>query len=297
MTEPDLAGYAPIAEMVDPVEIRFLKAFRDDIYVAGADGVLHKGFQRYCFSVSLERFGDIHEPLFFDLRFDDAAAAAVYGDIVDVILIGFCDKPFRCEFFSDFCSCLGNIHTGEFAGDCEKFSVVADDLFFAEVVPLGDVEVGRVVPGGDGHGACAETHIDCFVFDEGGGYLPIDPFDVLYFLPVSVRGISLVVRMHDNVFVPEFGFGACGTDDEWTVLQIIEWRFFFAALDFIVGNGGLEFWIPIDDARSAVNDAVFKHAAERFIDCFVSSFVERVRFARPIKRGAHFFALVDDGVV
>jgi hypothetical protein len=56
-----------------------------------------------------------------------------------------------------------------------------------------------------------------------------------------------------------------------------------AALDFIVGNGGLKFRIPVDDARSAINDAVFKHAAERFIDCFVPSFVERVRFARPIE--------------
>ena len=298
MSEPYLAGDTPVAEIVDPVEIGFLKSLGNNLNVLGADGVLHERFECRLFPVSFEFFVDIHEPLLFDLRFDNAAAATVHGDIVHIVFFGSDYEVFCAELLDNFFSRFDDIETAKlFSGTIKELPVVADDLFFVEVMSLGDVEVGRIVPGGNGHGTRPKAHIDRLVFDHSRRDRAIDPLNIFYFLTIGVLFVPIVVGMDNDILIAEFGFGAGGADHKGTVLKVIKVGFFFATLHFVVGDGGLKFRIPVDDARTAVNDAVIVHFFECGVDGVVANVIQGVRFATPVKRSAHFFALIDNGVM
>ena len=208
MPVPYLSGDAPVTEVVDPMEIGFLKSRGNNLDFLGTHGVLHKRLECRFFPISFEFLVDIHKPLLFDLRFDNAAATTVYGDIVHIVFFGSDNEVFCAELLDNFLSRFDDVETAElFPGNIKELPVVADDLFFIEVMSLGDVEVGCIVPGGDGHGARPEVHIDRLVFDYGCGDRAIDPFDVLYFLTVRIVLVAFIIRMNDDVLVSEFGFG------------------------------------------------------------------------------------------
>ena len=88
MAPPDLAANAPVTQVVDPVEIHFVKALRNDGDVLVADNRLHNFFEAALFALPVDGFFiDVDEPLQTDLRFDDTFATVVKRNVVDIIFV------------------------------------------------------------------------------------------------------------------------------------------------------------------------------------------------------------------
>ena len=125
------------------------------------------------------------------------------------------------------------MHTSKFACDREKKPPFVDDLFLIKPVALSDFKVCCVVPWGYRHYPCPELHVNHFILDHRGKHRTIDPFH-FDFLSVFVRFIALIFRVHHHILVSELGFGSRGSNNERSVLEIIEICFFLSPLDLII---------------------------------------------------------------
>ena len=125
------------------------------------------------------------------------------------------------------------MHARELSRDCKKLASLVNNLLFIKPVAPRDVKVGGIVPWSYGHDAGAEFHVNRFVFDHDCRNRPLYPFK-LYFLSIFIFFVARVIRMHDHVFVAEFGFGARRAYDKRPVFQIIKRRGFFNPINFVV---------------------------------------------------------------
>jgi len=110
-----------------------------------------------------------------------------------------------------------------------------------------------------------------------------------------------ILGMHGDCGVAQHGFGARGGDREHfvaaldRVADVPEMAFGFAALHFQVGNGRLEFRIPIHQTAVAIDQALGVQRDEHFADGFRQALIHRETFARPVQTGAEAAQLGGDG--
>src|SRR3989344_1519343 len=122
----------------------------------------------------IERGIDRHDPLQLHLRFDHRARALGRRHIMRIGLL-FHDEAFFSELLDDLRTRVRALHAGEFARDREELAVLVDDLLLVEAVALSDVEVGRVMPRRDRHGARSELAVYRRILHYGRRYGAIDP--------------------------------------------------------------------------------------------------------------------------
>ncbi len=186
------------------------------------------------------------------------------------------------------------MHALEFPGDGEQFPVETDHLLFLELVALGDLEVGMVVPGRDGHHSGAEGGVDGLVFDDGRSHGPVDPLGRER-VAVLILGVALVIGVHHHVLVAELCFGTRGADLERAVLERVEILLALLVFDLVVAHSRLELRVPVHDAVAAVDEAVLVHRGEHFVHATVQSRLHRVALAAPVAAGSHLPDLAADG--
>ncbi len=188
------------------------------------------------------------------------------------------------------------------------------DVDDRQVVALADLVVVRIVGGGDLQEAAGELgllvarfgvgHDDVVVVDDGDHAVDDGQADV----PADEVGPGRVVGIHRDRGVAEHGFGTGGGDgDELFVASSLrrfvahQWVFHVPEmpvdrvhLDFIVGQGGLGRWIPVDQAFAAVDQAILEQLEERLAHGPGADFVHRERLSLPVARAAHGLELVGD---
>ena len=96
--------------------------------------------------------------------------------------------------------------------------------------------------------------------------------------------IALVLRMHDNIFVVEFSFGASSRYLKWSVFEVIEFSRLFDGLCFNVRKRGLMFRTPIDRTLAAVHITIVIHLYECLLYFGNNLWIKGKLFARPIAR-------------
>ena len=294
MSPPDLAGDAPVAQILHPVEVGCVEAVRHQPDVSGT----HDGDEHFTQAALLplprnHGLVDIDEPLLADLRLNGTAAPAVEGFAVGVAFIRVHQQPLALELFHDFRTCLINAHACKFLCDGQQFSVEIDDRFLVESMAFGDFKVRVVMPRGDGHHARSEFRIHRLVLDDRGNHRPVDPL-ALEGVTVLELGIALVLRMHDDILVAELGFRAHRADLEGSVLEGVEGRLHLLAVHLVIRDVGVQFGIPVDAARPPVDQSRLVHAHEGFIDTAVELGGHRVAVAAPVTTRPHRHHLVAD---
>ena len=291
MPEPDLARDAPIAQILDPVEIDLLESLGIDLgrpaRYRSAHNLFESGLRARGNAGDLrvrdrEFFVYTDEPLELDLRLDDAAAAAVGGYVVRVPLIDLHDESLLVELGDDHRARLLDVLAREFASDRKQYAALIDHLFDVELVPARDLEVDRGMRRCDGHGTGARLHVGRLVFDHCRHDRSVDPFE-FELLAMCIVRIPGVVGMHHHVLVAEFRLGAHGTDYERAVLEIVKWIFLLDMLDLFIRNSGLQLRVPIDDAVAAVNETCLVHTHECGHHRVVSRRVHRICIAAPVE--------------
>src|SRR3989344_9020348 len=235
------------------------------------------------------------EPLQLNLWLNDRARALCGGHVVHIRLL-LDEEALGAQLLNNFCARLRKLYRCELARDGEEFAIFVNNRLVGQVVTRGNVEVGHVVPGRDGHRAGAEGGVYGRVFDHGRRNQAINPLK-LNLLAIGKRSVARVLWVHDHIFIAKFRLWARCGDGEWSVLQVIECRRLLLIDNLVVADGGLTLWVPIDDARAAVNEPRLIHALEGLNDRMLALFIKRVGVARPVERGAHTAYLAEDGAL
>ena len=154
MPPPDLARDAPVADVLHPVEVDARKALGRE-----ADAAVLDRRDR--------RSGELlhrHPPLRDDERLDAAVAAHAVADRVAVVLPLLEQAALGCPVEHAQARVLLR-QSREFAGGVVHQPIRADHRDLGQVVVAADLEVRRVVAGGDLERACAELALDTLVRD------------------------------------------------------------------------------------------------------------------------------------
>ena len=287
---PDLAGDAPVADVLHPVEVGALEALRDELDVAVGDD-LDRGLR--------ERLR-VHPPLHRDQRLDDRPAALAVADGVGVRLF-LLEAAGIDEVRDHALARLEAVEVRVLPGQLVHRAVGIHDRDDLEVVALPDLEVDGVVAGGDLQRARAAFDLDGGVRDDRD-----EP-------PVGRHGrpqadevaVAVVVRVDGDGGVRRDRLRAGGGDDDVLaggcalgvhdrVADVPERARLVLVVDLDVGDGGAAVDAPIDEALGAVDEAVVVEVLEGGADGELALLVHRERLARPVRRGAQAAVLQGD---
>ena len=158
MAPPELAGDAPVADVLHPVGVDALEAVGDDGGPSLADG--GEG--------PLRQRRDAHEPLLADYRLDDIVAALAVADGVDVRLDPL-NQALGLELRDDGLARVEAVVSVVRPRVGVQGAVGVEDVHGGQAMPCARLEVVRVVSRGDLESAGAELHRDCVVLDDGDG--------------------------------------------------------------------------------------------------------------------------------
>ena len=176
--------------------------------------------------------------------------------------------------------------------------VVVEDEDVVEVVPLGDLEVVRVVAGRHLDAAGAEVHLDVVVSDDG--YLAAHEGQDAGL--ADDVGVALVVGVHGDAGVAQHGLGTRRGDDEVAgavgerVAHVPEVARLVNVLDLGVGERGGALGAPVYDAFALVDELFPVEVHEGLAHGAGAGVVHREALALPVAARAQGLELLYDAV-
>ncbi len=290
---PELAGDAPVALFGEPVDVALGVAFGGDADLAGGDGVdgLLGEARRAILIV-----GHADEPLVGEVGLDGGLAAV--GEVeAGGVGLGLDEEALGFEVGHDALADLLAWQIGINPGVLVVGAVGVEEVDHREVVAQTGLVVVGVVRGGDLDAAGAELGIDeDRVGEDRDAAAGEGEFDLLAD-EVLVAG---VVGVDGDGGVAEHGFGAGGGDVEGLiragdgVLDGPEVALDFFVVDLVVGDGGAELGVPVDEALASENLAGLEEVEEGAADGLRADVVEGEAGAGPVARAAHELELAED---
>ncbi len=250
--EPELAGDAPVADVLHPVEVDLGEAVGHELDAAAGhrlDGRRRQG-------------GHVKEPLLAHQRLDQGVAALAVADAVGVGLRLHQIAAFL-QVFDDGGAAFEAVHPLVAARVLSHRRVEGDADDGLQVVALADLKVHDVVAGGYLESAGAEGGVDRFVGDDGDVALD----DGQEHLPADHRLVALVGGVHGDGDVGEDRLRPRGGDGdvlaaslpgvvEERVADVPEVALRLVVLDLQVGDGGVAARAPVGDPLAAIDEAV-----------------------------------------
>ena len=285
MPPPQLARDAPVAYVLQPIEVDLGEALRDDLDVSTPDSLHRRLSQR------------LHpdEPLSGNHRFDDLPAPLAARDLhrvglgLDHQAGGLHVLPQPAAAFEPIQPGVG---TGVFIHGCVRVEH-ADDR---QAVALADLVVGRIVAGRDLERAGGEGWVDQCVMDHRDR--PIE--DRHQHRLTDQVTIALVVGVHGHGGVAQNGLrpGRRHGDDLARSLdriaEVVQRALLFAVLHLQVADRGAQTRRPIDQVRTAVDQPLVVQSDEGLAHGARESGVEREALTPPIARRPQAAQLLRD---
>ena len=173
--------------------------------------------------------------------------------------------------------------------------VFVEDAQQLKVVLLRQFIIAEIVPRRHFEGASAKLHIDIVIADDGNLALQNGHASA----PPDEMAVTFVLWVHGDRGIAEDRLRARRGD--WQMLaafdriaEIIERDLFFAGFHLKVGYSRLQARAPIDQARSAIDQALLPQRDEGLNYGFGQAVIEGEAFAIPIAAGAQPPQLPDD---
>ena len=244
---PQLAGDAPVVDVLHPVGVSLAETLGDELDFALVDhpqGLLGQGFHH-------------DEPLGGNQGLH-VTAAAVTGSYVVAVVLRLDQIALFLQVLHQLLTALVAVHAVVGTAVFVDPAVVADDPDGFQVVPEAHLEVIGVVGGGHLHraGAKAQLHV---IIRYNGDLAVHDGQDAGLAHQVLE---SLVLRVHGHAGVAHHGFGAGGGYHQIAaavgqrVANVPQVAWLIHILHLRVGEGGGAVGAPVDDAAALVNEAL-----------------------------------------
>jgi len=282
---PELPRDAPVADVLEPVEVRLLPALGDETDLARARR-LH-GRPRQLLHP--------HEPLLGEERLDDRVAAVALADRVPVRL-PLLEQAVRLELADDGLAGLFPVHPRKRAGDLGHLPELVDGGEDGETVPLADRKVDGVVPGGDLERAGTELLVHRRVGDERD--LAMQQREDQH--AADQVGVALVLGVHGHRRVGQDRLGPGGRHGHEAVgpldgiADVPEVALPLPVFDLLVGDRGLAADAPVDEVLAAVDPPLPVEVLEGRLDRAREPGIEGEALAAPVAGAAERAELTDD---
>src|SRR3989344_1109624 len=114
------------------------------------------------------------------------------------------------------------------------------------------------MPWSNSHHTSSKLHVYSLIFYYCCFYRTIYPLDS-HLLTIYVLSVSLIIWMHDYVFVTELCFRSDGANFEWTILKVVKGRSLFSRFRLHFRKGSLMFRAPVDSSLPTINKFLIKH--------------------------------------
>ena len=283
---PELAGNAPVVDILHPVIIGLAEALGHELDASvthGLDGGLGQRLH-------------LDEPLRARHRLNDRAAAVARADVV-VIGLGLDEVALLLEIGHDGLARLITVETVVLAA-VDDAGVLVEDKDLLEVVAQTDLIVVRVVAGRHLDAAGAEIELDVIVGHDG----QLAAHERQDRRLADEMLVALVRRVDRNAGVAEHGLRTGGGNGEIVVAvlervaDIPERAGHVLIFDLCVGQGGAAVRAPVDDAVALIDQALFIKLAERLAHGLRAALVHGEAAAVPVAGHAERLLLLDDAV-
>ena len=198
------------------------------------------------------------------------------------------------KILDDSLSRLVSVHAGILRVVIDYLCVIGQDVYNGQVMAQTDLEVVRVMRGGNLNDTGAEVYLDIIVGDNG--YLAVNygqdkrlADDIL---------ISLIVGIDRNGGIAEQGFGSCCGELKIAasvlkgIAQMPEVTRLILIFNLCVGDGGQAVGAPVDYSLAPVDKSLFIEIAENLVDGLVAALVKGEALALPIAGRAELLELL-----
>ena len=283
---PELAGDAPVVDILHPVIIGLAEALGHELDASvthGLDGGLGQRLH-------------LDEPLRARHRLNDRAAAVARADVV-VIGLGLDEVALLLEIGHDGLARLITVEAVVLAA-VDDAGVLVEDQDLLEVVAQTDLIVVRVVAGRHLDAAGTEIELDVIVGHDG----QLTAHERQDRRLADEVLVALVRRVDRNAGVAEHGLRTGGGNGEIVVAvlervaDIPERAGHVLVFDLGVRQGGAAVRAPVDDAVALVDQALFIQLAKRLTHGLRAALVHGEAAAVPVAGHAERLLLLDDAV-
>ena len=250
MTPPQLTRDAPVLQVGKPIQVNLLPAL----------GVELDGIVLHHLESLLLQLLDGHKPLLGQPRLERVVAAVAVHDGV-VMILDMVKQAQRLELRHHGLTRLPARHARELAEALYHMRRLVEDVDLLKAVALAHGEVVGVVSGGDLHAAGAEFLVDVEVGEHGD--LAVD--DGKHDLLAHQVLVALILRGDGHAGVAEHGLGTRGCHHDVLdavnrldkrVAKVPQVTLLILVLGLVIGDGGGAIGAPVDDALSAIHDAI-----------------------------------------
>ena len=286
MAPPELAGNAPVVDVLHPVEIGLGEALGDELDAA----VLHH------VDGGLGQRLHLHKPLGAGEGLHHVAAAVAAADVVAVGL-DLDEVALLFQILHNGFAALIAVHAVVLAA-VDDLRVLVDALNLLQIVAQADFIVVRIVAGGHLDRAGAEAQLDVLVRNDGQFPSHQRENGVLAHQVL----VALVIRMDGDAGVAQHRLGTGGGDDELLirvldrVADVPEVTGHVLVLNLGVGERRAAVGAPVDDAAALIDQALVIELAERLTHGPGAYLVHGEAVALPVAGGAETLLLLDDAV-
>ena len=274
VSPPQLAGNAPVTDVLEPVQIDLVKALRYKCQIA----VLNRFDRRLC------HFFHSNEPLLLDHRLDRRSAAIVCADCMRV-RDNFDQKTKFFQVFDHFRSRVIAVHSRVLASELIDRSVVVQDRDLGKAMALSDFKVVRVMSRCDLDAACTELHIDILIGDDrdlSACERQLEHLSDYVF-------ISVIIRVYSDSCIAEQGFRTGRGNfhkpaflTDYRIINVPEEAVLIDMFDLSVRDRRSADRAPVDDLGAFVNVAFLIKAHEHFKDRVGTAFIHCKSLTLPV---------------
>ena len=285
---PELAGDAPVVDVLHPVGVDLGEAVGDELDLPVVDHPQGLAGQRL----------HLHEPLGGDDGLHVGAAAVAGAHIVGVLL-HLHQVALLLQIGHDGLAGLVAVHAGVAAVALHHLAVVVQHADGLQVVAQAHLKVVGIVGGGHLHAAGAELHVHIGVGHDGD-LLVHQGQDALlaHNVPVTaVLGVDRHAGVAQHGLRPGGGHGHIAAllpgDGVADVPQVAG---LLLVLHLRVAQGGDAVGAPVDDAAALVDEALVVEGDEHMAHRVGQALVHGEPGAAPVTGGAQLLLLLHDAV-
>ena len=295
MPPPKLTGYAPILNILHPIEVNLRPALGNELDLT----------RLYSLDGGLSERLHLDEPLLRKTRLDDLVAAVAMADLI-VVILNVVEIALGLKISDESLAAFKTIHAAILrACKLVHVAIVGHDVDLCKAMALADEEVVGVMSGGYLYDARTELLLYIIV-GENGNLAASERKDHIL---ADNRGETLVLRIDRNSRIAGEGFGTRRGNADVILVELAlrakratrhgiahipEMAVIRLVLNLVVRKSRSATRAPVDDVVALVDETLVVELRKDLGDGLGAALVQRDALALPVRGVAEHTLLMDN---
>ena len=274
MSPPELSGYTPVTDIIQPVIISLVHTLWNQLQLAAYN----------CFLRRLCHLTHLDEPLWLYKWLYRCLTTVMR---TNHMLVWYnLHKKSECIKISNHClSCLVTIHACILAAKLVDRSIIIHNIDLFEIMTLSNLEIVRIVCRCDLYTAGSKIFI--YILISNHRNLTVREWQLQHLTNDIL--VSLVLWIYCNGCITEQCLRTCGCDlyessflANNRIIDVPEEAILLLMYNLCIGNGCLTNRTPVYDTGTSVHISFFIQLTEYLCNCLVISFIHRETLTIPV---------------